>query len=129
MTKALLIFAVLALLPTLGMAQSDSTPAPLDSTGIKGTISAGPVHGGPEREGAGATAPLADVTFEVKQGDRVVSTFQTDSKGQFQISLPPGHYTISRKEKTAVGRYGPFEVDVAPGKMSEHHWECDTGLR
>ena len=29
------------------------------------------------------------------------------------VSLEPGHYTVSLKEKKAgIGRYGPFEVDV-----------------
>jgi hypothetical protein len=129
MTKGLFLSVLLGLLPALAIAQTQVTPTPSGSTGIEGTISAGPMHGGPVREGAAPTAPLADMSFEVKQGDRVVATFRTDSNGHFRVLLPAGQYTIARKEKTSIGHYGPFEVNVAPGEMSEHHWECDTGLR
>ena len=74
--------------------------------------------------------PLANMVFVVKQGEQMVTTFQTDEQGHFRIGLAPGHYTIARKDLTrAVGHYGPFEVEVSPGKMTRVQWECDTGLR
>ena len=44
----------------------------------------------------------------VFESDETIASFTTDDKGRFQISLPPGHYTISKKDwKSHVGHYGP----------------------
>ena len=59
-----------------------------------------------------------------------MASFKTDDQGRFRISLPSGHYTISRKGgKATVGSYGPFEVDVAAGQIKRVQWNCDTGIR
>src|SRR5882724_1722988 len=34
----------------------------------------------------------------VFESDKTIASFTTDDKGRFQISLPPGHYTISKKD-------------------------------
>ncbi len=118
---------LLGVFASLALGQSP-TPTPDSATGLEGAISIGPVQGGPTRQGAASTKPLANVSFEVKQGSEVVTTFQTDEQGAFRVLLAPGHYTVSRKDyHAAVGSYGPFEVDVTQGKMSRVHWECDTG--
>jgi hypothetical protein len=122
--------ALIILAPCLALAQTQPSPLPESSAGIEGTISAGPAQGGPSKEGGSNSQPLANMTFEVKQGERVITSFQTDAQGRFRVLLEPGHYTISRKDYTsAVGSYGPFEVEVSPGKMATVQWECDTGLR
>jgi hypothetical protein len=74
--------------------------------------------------------PLANIAFEVKQGNRVITSFQTDEQGHFQQTLEPGNYSISRKDwKRAVGSYGPFEVSVSRGKVTAVQWSCDAGIR
>lgn len=93
-------------------------------------ISISPIRGGPIKADAPNSAPLAKIAFAVKQGDRVVTTFETDDQGQFRVSLPPGHYTVVRKDwASAIGKYGPFEVAVTDGRMTKVQWQCDTGLR
>jgi hypothetical protein len=125
-----LLLAPIAMLPFGTRAQVHSAPAPHDLTGIEGTITVSPVQGGPTRQGSSDSRPLANTTFEVKQEDRVIASFQTDQQGRFQQALEPGHYTISRKDwKSAVGSYGPFEVSVSRGKMTAVQWSCDTGIR
>ena len=122
--------AFIILAPCLAVAQTQPKPTPEGSAGIEGTISAGPAQGGPSKEGGSNSRPLVETAFEVKQGDRVITSFQTDAQGHFRVLLEPGHYTISRKDYTsAVGSYGPFEVEVSRGKMAAVRWECDTGLR
>jgi hypothetical protein len=70
------------------------------------------------------------MSFEVRQGDRVIASFQTNEQGHFRQALAPGHYTVVRKDwKSAVGSYGPFEVVVSQGEMTAVEWKCDTGLR
>ena len=125
-----LAFATLSFLPGLTLAQASPSPGSPDAAGIEGTITAGPVRGGPEREGDPSSAPLAQMAFVVKQGDTIVTSFETDAAGHFRVTLPPGHYTVARKDFSgAVGHYGPFEVDVSEGKMSSVSWRCDTGMR
>jgi hypothetical protein len=130
MNKILLSLTLLGVIPWLGFAQTQPTPAADHSTGVEGTISIAPVQGGPARQGAPDSKPLAKMAFEVKQAGRVVKSFETDDRGQFRVVLKPGHYTIVRKDwQGAVGFYGPFEVDIAQGKMKKVEWKCDSGLR
>ena len=125
-----MILTLWALSPVACVAGENGSPSPDPATGIEGTISAGPTHGGPVRKGASSTMPLAKVNFEVKQGEKVIASFATDSEGRFKVLLPPGQYTVVRSgNRTAIGQYGPFEITVSAGKMSTVRWECDTGLR
>lgn len=129
-TSFLLTLAFIGLFLGFAQAQPQPTSTPESLTGLEGTISLGPVQGGPTRQGSSDSRPAANMAFEVKQGGRVMTSFHTDDQGQFRLALKPGHYTISRKDwKAAVGSYGPFEVDVSQGKMTKVHWDCDTGLR
>jgi hypothetical protein len=74
--------------------------------------------------------PLANVTFAVENDKGEVASFTTDRKGHFRVALPPAHYKVSLKgRKSSIGRFGPFEADVAPGKMTNVQWNCDSGIR
>ncbi len=120
-----LILLVL-MFPVFALAQS--SPAP--TSGVQGVILVGPVMGGPTREGTPDAKPLPEMEFVVKQGERVVTSFRTDQEGHFRVSLSPGHYSVVRKERnSAVGFYGPFEVEVGQGKMASVQWKCDSGIR
>ena len=127
------IFVVLfALFSRVAPAQPTPTPTPKPEpeTRLEGVISAGPIRGGPSRQGVPDSRPLANIEFLAKKENTTVASFQTDDQGRFQISLPPGHYTISRKNwKANLGSYGPFEVDVAVGQIKRVQWNCDTGIR
>ena len=99
-------------------------------SGIEGTIAVSPARPGPVREGEAASIPLANATFVVENNQGEVASFTTDDKGHFRASLPPGHYKVSLKgRKSSIGRFGPFEVDVASSKMINVQWECDSGIR
>src|SRR5712692_3389026 len=121
-----IVLVPLALFSCLASAETQPEPG----TGLEGVISISPIHGGPTRVGIPNSGPLANTAFVVKQGDRTVTTFTTDDQGRFRVSLPPGHYIISRKDGGGrIGRYGPFEVDVAAGQIKKVQWNCDTGMR
>lgn len=99
-------------------------------SGIEGVIRIGPVNPGPIRADAPASMPLANATFVVENKNGEATSFTTDGQGRFRLSLPSGHYTVSIKgRKTTIGRFGPFEADVAAGKMTKVQWECDSGIR
>jgi hypothetical protein len=71
-----------------------------------------------------------NATFAVEDSKGEVASFTTDDQRRFRASLPPGHYKVSLKgRKSSIGRFGPFEVDVASGRMTKVQWECDTGIR
>jgi hypothetical protein len=127
-----LSFVTLAflLVSCFSSAQTQPTPAPEPGTGIEGVISVGPTHGGPARVGVPDSKPLANAPFIVENEKGVVTSFATDDQGRFRISLAPGHYTVSAKDKKPkIGRYGPFEVDVVADQMTKVAWSCDTGMR
>ena len=127
---AILSLALLGLIPCLALAQTPPIPAADGSTGVEGTISVTPIQGGPTRKGEPDSKPLANIMFEVKQNGQVTRSFQTDDRGQFHVELEPGHYAIARKDrKGVVGFYGPFEAEVAQGKMTKVEWKCDSGIR
>jgi hypothetical protein len=122
---------LLIALPLIVMAVSASvgqTPSAGES-GIEGIITISPANPGPTRVGA-AAMPLANTTFAVEKNNGEVTSFITDGEGRFRVALPPGHYKISLKgRKSSIGRFGPFETDIAPGKMTNVQWECDSGIR
>lgn len=111
------------LLPLLACAQ------PAGETGITGTITISPISGGPTRMGVPDSKPLAQTEFAVKKGEETVATFTTDAAGHFSVSLGAGHYSIVKKERSMIGSYGPFEIEVVAGKMKTVTWNCDSGIR
>ena len=103
---------------------------PTVETGIEGTITISPTHGGPIRVGEESSRPLANISFVVANDAGTVSEFTTDGQGKFKVSLASGHYTVARKGwQKGIGRYGPFEVDVATGQITKVEWRCDSGMR
>jgi hypothetical protein len=99
-------------------------------SGIEGIITISPARPGPVRADEAGSVPLANSTFVVENNNGEVVSFTTDEKGRFRVFLPPGHYKVSLKgRKSTIGRFGPFEVDVASGKMTNVQWECDSGIR
>ena len=101
-----------------------------EESGIEGIITISPARPGPTRIDAADSVPLANATFVAENNNTEMASFTTDEKGHFRAALPPGHYKVSLKgRKTSIGRFGPFEVDVAAGKMTNVQWNCDSGIR
>ena len=99
-------------------------------SGIDGIITISPAKPGPTRIDEAGSVPLANTAFAIESNDREVGSLTTDEKGHFRVALPPGHYKVSLKgRKTSIGRFGPFEVEVVSGKMTNVQWECDSGIR
>ena len=110
-------------------ASAEQTPSGGES-GIEGVITISPANPGPIRADSPDSVPLANATFAVEKNNSEVTSFTTDDQGRFRMSLPPGHYKISLKgRKSSIGHFGPFETDVAAGKMTNVQWKCDSGIR
>ncbi len=120
----------LAFLIILSSLSPMSAHAADTGTGIEGVVSISPTHGGAIRQDEPLTKPLPNLDFVAQnQQHAAVGSFKTDEQGRFRLSLAPGHYTISMKEKRRFPSCGPYEVDVVAGKMTKVNWECDSGLR
>ena len=125
-----LLLILLTPLICVAQAETQSMPSPEPGTGLEGSISLHGISGGPVKQGVPDSKPLANTEFVVVKENSTVASFKTDDQGRFRISLPSGHYTISRKDyKAKIGGYGPFEVDVAAGQMKTVQWSCDSGIR
>jgi hypothetical protein len=124
-----IITSTLALVIMTVFASTAETPSGAE-TGIEGVITVSPIKPGPVRVGSPDSVPLANTAFVVENGNTEVASFTTDEQGRFRTSLQPGHYKVSMKgKKSGVGKFGPFEVDVVAGKMTNVQWECDSGIR
>jgi hypothetical protein len=110
------------------------TPSPaivpkLES-GVEGSISVSPAHGGPVRPGFASSKPLANTTFVVSNDSGPVAEFTTNDHGGFKVAVPPGRYSVARKgQQKGIGRYGPFDVNVVAGQITRVEWQCDSGMR
>ena len=102
----------------------------VQSTGFEGVITLAPSRPGPAREGASGSVPLAGTTFLVEKDGRAVTSFVTNAEGAFRVLLEAGHYTVALKDrKNSPGKFGPWEIDVAPEKITKVEWRCDSGMR
>jgi Carboxypeptidase regulatory-like domain len=121
---------ILMLLVMSGCFSSGQTQSG-SGTGIEGVITFGPTQGGPIRADTLSSKPLANAAFVVENAKGAeVASFTTDDQGRFRVPLTPGHYTVSKEgKKQGIGHYGPFDVDVVAGRMTNVQWECDTGIR
>ncbi|MEP6956607.1 MAG: carboxypeptidase-like regulatory domain-containing protein [Chthoniobacterales bacterium] len=109
---------------------TETSPATADQAGIEGVITVGPT-GGPVRDDQPSSVGLTNVTLLVLRGTDPAGSVKTDEEGRFRLALPPGHYRVevAERQHSRIGRYGPFEVDVVAGKMTEVKWQCDSGMR
>lgn len=98
-------------------------------TGIEGTISISPTHGGPIRPGVPNSRPLANAEFIVTDEKGAQVPFTTDKEGHFRVMLAPGRYQVTSKQKPRIGGCRTFEVDVTAGAITRVDWNCDSGMR
>jgi hypothetical protein len=124
--KFSIILGLILMAACISAGQAPST----SETGIEGVITVTPTQPGPVRVDSPGSKPLANTAFAVENQNGEVASFTTDDEGRFRTSVPPGHYKVSIKgRKSSIGRFGPFEVDVSPGRITKVQWECDSGIR
>ena len=76
-------------------------PVNAAETGVRGTVLWGPVKPGPARVGQSDEAPFG-ATFIVLAGECQVAQFKSDKKGNFEVLLPAGEYTIVPDKSTPI---------------------------
>ena len=67
------------------------------------------------------------MAVEVVSGTTVVATVTSDTAGRFEVSLPPGTYTV--RSKGGPPTLKPTTVVVAAGGYTDVEFHADTGIR
>jgi hypothetical protein len=99
-------------------------------TGIEGTVTVSPIHGGPSRQGVPDSGPMPNTAFRVETAAGTVATFKTDEKGHFKVELPPGRYAIRIQVPQMKGHgCGLMDIEVTAGSFKNVKLDCDTGMR
>jgi Carboxypeptidase regulatory-like domain len=123
-------FSIVWALAVMAACVSTGQTSAHGQSGIEGVITVSPAKPGPVRVDAPDSAPLDNASFVVENEKGEAASFTTDQNGHFRVLVPPGHYKVSLKgRKSSIGHFGPFEVDVAAGKMTNVQWKCDSGIR
>ena len=128
MNRALSLFFPPVLLCLTFMIASAET-SPTAASGIEGVILMSPAQPGPLRKDAPESAPVPNVSFALEKQAQSVGSITTDAEGCFKVSLPPGHYVISRKDPGARIGHWTFEADVVAGEVIRVRWIGDSGMR
>jgi hypothetical protein len=97
------------------------------SSGIRGTIAAGPACPGPARLDSPCPDRPAAMTVEVVNGTTVAATFTSDAAGAFSVSVAPGTYTL--RSKSGLPTLRPTTVVVVDGQYTDVELHADTGIR
>jgi hypothetical protein len=100
------------------------------STGIEGTVTVSPIHGGPSKQGEPDSAPMKNVNFVVEAAGGKVATFKTDDQGNFKLPLAPGRYSIRIQDPAIKGRgCGLTDLEVTAAGFKKVTLNCDSGMR
>ena len=105
-------------------------PVNAAETGLRGTVLWGPVEPGPARVGQSDEAPFS-ATFIVFAAELKVAQFKSGKKGNFEVRLPAGDYTIIPDKSTPIPapQSQKKTVTVPADGFAEVTLRFDTGMR
>jgi hypothetical protein len=99
------------------------------STGLRGVVVRGPVM--PVcMEGVPCDQPFA-ATFTVRQNGALVSMFESNAKGEFEVHLQPGTYVIVPRPDAPImmPESQTRTVEIARHGLTVVQLDFDTGIR
>ncbi|HEU5002871.1 MAG TPA: hypothetical protein VFW71_08840 [Actinomycetota bacterium] len=115
--------------PPAATVRASASASPAVSSGIRGTVSAGPTC---PVERVGSPCPPAPVVgrVEARTGSAtVVASAQTSATGTYSLSVAPGSYTLVVVVPGTFPRCPDTAAVVAPGALTTVNIVCDTGIR
>jgi hypothetical protein len=74
-------------------------------------------------------APVVGATVELYRAGLVVATDQTDGRGRFRVTAPPGQSVVLVHSMSEVGSDTRRKVAVVSGRTIEVSLALDTGIR
>ncbi len=102
------------------------------NSGIKGTVTLGPtcpVMKDPPDPQCADKGYATTISLYRKGSATVFATTKSDAGGMFQVSLPPGTYTISASGGQTLPRCTPTDAVVGATGYVTATISCDTGIR
>lgn len=112
----------------------EPAPGNESGSGVRGKVLLGPtcpvMRDPPDPQCA--DKPYATTIQVIKAGSPVSSPFATtksDTEGKYEISLPPGAYSLQPSSGAVFPRCTAKEVTIIPATMLEADLSCDTGIR
>jgi hypothetical protein len=101
-------------------------------SGIRGTVLLGPIcpvmRDPPDPNCADKPYPTT-VSVSRVGSSAVFATAESSGQGKFELSLPPGDYTVSAKGGSVMPTCQPVTVTVGPKNYATANISCDTGIR
>ncbi len=125
-----ILLLVLTLSACSLISPADQTPTP--ASGIIGTVTEGPMCPGPVRVGDNScpNQPYQATISVLDENNSRVAQIRTDASGTFQLSLPPGTYTLHPLPgNNPLPRAADQAVEVYPGQYTQISIVYDTGMR
>lgn len=121
------------LILVLALAACTSAPAVGPSPqggGIRGIVTLGPTCpveqvGQPPCE----TPYAAELQVTRRSDGTLVQTVRSGADGRFEVSLPPGDYTVTGTAAEVLPVAAPVDVTVEAGRFSEIEVAYDSGIR
>ncbi len=104
-----------------------STPTPIDS-GIRGLVQLSPTCPGPTLADP-CTSPLAKQLVIVDASGKEVTRVTSAVDGTFQVTLPPGEYTVNPAPNDPLPIAPPQSVSVVAGTYTDVQIDYDSGIR
>jgi hypothetical protein len=99
-------------------------------SGIRGVVVSGPQCPVESAQSPCPDAPLAKTEVQVKRSGDLVATATSDATGAFQVTLPPGTYSVEAvTDMGGIGSARPVDVTVTEGAFAQVSVVVDTGIR
>jgi hypothetical protein len=73
--------------------------------------------------------PVETIVVARSVGGKISGSAQTDGNGRYEITLPPGSYTLSAETGSIFPQCPPVEVVVTANAATRADISCDTGIR
>jgi hypothetical protein len=129
MRRLLLALLLISMVASACAKATDGTGSGSGS-GIRGVVVAGPQCPVESAQSPCPDAPLPKTEVQVKRSGNVVATATSDETGAFQVTLPPGTYSVEAvTDMGGIGYARPVDVTVTEGAFAQVSVVVDTGIR
>ncbi|MDO8561716.1 MAG: hypothetical protein Q7S05_02715 [bacterium] len=102
------------------------------NSGVRGSVLLGPtcpVERIPPDPGCADRPYETKISVYRTGSDSIFATGNSDTKGEFEFSLPPGSYTLKATGGSVLPRCSDADVVVGPTGYTAVTISCDTGIR
>jgi hypothetical protein len=106
-----------------------TTTVPVDHTGVKGTVMAGPTCPVERFDQPCPPQPVEGTVTAIDSRNHIAATTSTDADGRYALDLVPGRYTLQVAVDGPLPSCPDTAVTVTTGAPTTADIDCDTGIR